>query len=155
MTVAGLELKERFFLYVEQGEACWTWIGATDRYGRGRFRNPGGTCVAPRLAWEFENGPVPEGLRVLHSCDNPNCVNPDHLWIGTQRDNLDDMRKKNRHHHPPVMFGESNPFSKLTKDNVIEIRASTNKTNVELGARFNVHPNTISYVRSGKTWGHV
>ena len=75
---------------------CWEWRGLRDKHGYGR---KGPYKTTHRLAWEWANGPVPAGMCVLHRCDNPPCCNPDHLFLGTQADNLADMVAKGRHHN--------------------------------------------------------
>lgn len=97
-------ISERFWNKVERNEAntCWLWTGGTGRNGYGVFTT--GTKrdgsirhhVASRFSWELHHGPIPDGLYVCHSCDNPTCVNPAHLWLGTQQDNIMDMRQKGR-----------------------------------------------------------
>jgi hypothetical protein len=78
-------------------DECWPWTGAVNRSNRGQFSISGRTVSAPRAVLEFLAGQdVPSHLYALHNCDNPNCVNPDHLWLGTQQDNMDDMRDKGR-----------------------------------------------------------
>lgn len=97
-------LEVRFWEKVRQGAAndCWPWVGASDSHGRGMFnvgKTPEGRnrrCVAPRVSWEMHHGPIPPGMNVLHHCDNPSCVNPAHLFLGTQKDNIADMYKKGR-----------------------------------------------------------
>lgn len=96
---------ERFytFVYLPQLEClqedCWLWIGGTVKGGYGRFRLDGRMALAHRAAWELFKGSIPEGMFVLHNCpagDNAACVNPSHLWLGTQQDNIADMVKKGR-----------------------------------------------------------
>ena len=93
-------LAERFWAKVDQSGDCWVWTGACAPYGRIREGARGSPfLVTHRLAWELSNGPVPDGLMVLHTCDNPPCVNPDHLWLGTAKDNKADEIAKGRHAH--------------------------------------------------------
>ena len=88
---------ERFWSKVNKTDGCWEWTGARTAPGwHGVVRTAGRKVVAHRFAWELENGPVPDGLRVLHHCDNPACVRADHLWLGTQRENMIDASAKGR-----------------------------------------------------------
>jgi hypothetical protein len=90
-------VKERFFQKVcEDGSGCHLWTGARNIWGYGRHKINGKTCAAHRTAWELVNGSVPVGLLVLHHCDNPRCVNPAHLYVGTQADNMRDMMARGR-----------------------------------------------------------
>lgn len=92
-------LAERFWRRVDKSGPCWIWTGAQGHHGYGRIGiggHDGPTVLAHRVAWELSNGPVPEGLCVLHRCDNPPCVNPDHLFVGTQADNIRDCKEKGR-----------------------------------------------------------
>lgn len=75
---------------------CWTWTAARLPFGYGEFRLDGRPVRAHRLAWEWEHGPIPPGLCVLHRCDRPECVRPSHLWLGTKAENTADMKAKGR-----------------------------------------------------------
>ncbi len=116
--VLGQTVAERFWEKVAKGapDDCWEWQASvfTGRYGYGRFQfgRPRGVVYAHRLAWELTNGQVPEGAHVLHSCDNPPCVNPSHLRIGTPADNAQDMlaRKRHRAHLHPESYASDAPW---------------------------------------------
>lgn len=92
-------LSERFWARVVKGDGCWVWTGARNAQGYGRMTagsRGAGYLRAHRVSWELANGPVPKGLWVLHRCDNPPCVNPAHLWLGTRLDNMRDCSAKGR-----------------------------------------------------------
>jgi len=88
---------KRFWDKVEKTDGCWLWTASKSEDGYGYFRFDGGMRKAHRMSWLFTNGEIPEGMFVCHSCDNPSCVNPEHLWLGTNQDNQDDMNEKGRH----------------------------------------------------------
>lgn len=88
-------LEERFWAKVQKGEGCWEWQAAKTN-GYGRINVEGRAIPAHRLAYELTNGPIPQGLFVLHSCDNPGCVNPEHLRAGTALDNMLDRSARGR-----------------------------------------------------------
>ena len=88
-------IEERFWSKVNKTDSCWLWTGKKGRYGQ--FRLNGGIVGAHRVSWELANGPIPNGLLVCHSCDVPLCVNPAHLFLGRQGDNMQDMMNKDRH----------------------------------------------------------
>lgn len=90
------DLKTRLLRRVVQGEGCWEWQGGRDEYGYGVVRVKGRNMRAHRAMWEVTYGPITLGLFVLHSCDNPPCIRPDHLMLGTQRANIQDMLAKGR-----------------------------------------------------------
>lgn len=89
------EFAERFWSQVRKSEGCWEWMGTRDPSGYG-LTYFGAALKAYRVAWELTHGPIPAGLHVCHACDNPPCCRPDHLWLGTHRDNMDDMVAKGR-----------------------------------------------------------
>ena len=94
----GLSIVERWQKYVKQTPACWLWIGFCDEHGYGRLHVAGRPDLAHRLSWEIHYGAVPQGRYVLHKCDTPACVNPEHLYLGTQVDTIADMFTRGRSH---------------------------------------------------------
>lgn len=162
-------IEERFWKKVlkTKKNKCWEWSGALDGGGYGSFRIGSmldGTrkkVRAHRVAWELTNGPVPAGYCVLHRCDNPKCVRPDHLFLGTQRDNVLDMIKKNRDNSGFVRvstIGVNNAKAKLAERDVLKIRelaAKGDMTHSEIAKLFGVTRNAISCVISRKTWVHI
>lgn len=132
-------------------------IGKTDRKGYKRVyvgTAPDGRRIikyAHRLAWEKKNGPIPDGMKIRHKCDNPPCINDDHLEIGTQGDNIRDMDDRGRR---KTLRGEQSTNHKLTEAQAREILTGKDKTAV-LAARFGVTQNTIRAVRTGQNWAHL
>jgi hypothetical protein len=147
-------IKAEFWALVDTSggpDACWPWLGkkATRRCGYGvfnRFRKP---AKAHRLAYEFTHGPCPSGLFVCHHCDVPSCCNPAHLFVGTPQDNVDDMRRKNRHAH-----GERSSSAKLTVARVRTIKRllAAGMVQRRIAAIFGVLQSTISDIATGTTW---
>ena len=106
--------------------------------------------MAHRLAYEAHIGPIPTGMFVCHKCDNPSCVNPDHLFLGTHQDNMTDKVVKHRHCH-----GETHGMHKLNEQQVVELILAGNKSTNELAAMLGVTPDHIAVIRSGKAWKHL
>jgi len=137
---------------------CWLWKAATNSDGYGLVGVDGRTLRAHRVSWEIHNGPIPAGMCILHRCDNPACVNPAHLFLGTDADNIRDCVAKGRHVTHPAPPGEGHRSAKLTDANVLEIRklyAAGGVFQRELGERFGVSRQNISYILSRKAWAHV
>jgi len=108
-----------------------------------------------RISWEIQYGPIPEGMHVLHHCDTPACVRPDHLFLGTHTDNMRDRKAKKRGNHP---FGSRHGRSKLTEADVLAIRdkyASLNWTQTELATEYGVSQPMIGYIVRRTTWRHI
>lgn len=124
--------------------SCWLWLGAKNKNGYGVFSSK----LAHRLSWSFFNGTIPTNLCVLHKCDVRNCVNPDHLFLGTQQENISDMISKGRQKFLTHTCGVKHWNSLLTKEEVKEIR--TERSNgariLWLAKKFNVSSATISRI---------
>lgn len=137
---------------------CWTWTGKVDKGGYGRIiSKTKGTTKAHRLSWMLFNGSVPDGLCVLHRCDNPRCVNPSHLFLGTNLDNIEDRNNKGR---SKGARGESSGTAKLTSAQVLEIRRrhrprSARNSGAALAREFGVSQATISMLLRGLRWSFV
>jgi HNH endonuclease len=158
-------LTERFWGKVDKRDAneCWLWIGFTlkprgsgwGNYGCINSGGKGRPLLAHRVSWEIANGPVPDGMLVCHHCDNPPCVNPRHLFLGTQSDNMNDCSAKGRVRSPKSR-GETHPMAKLTKAKVLLIRAARGEKSArELALRLGVCRNSIHNIWSGRTWSSV
>lgn len=111
----GDEFRKRYVIDPESG--CWTWNQNKDKWGYGRIKRDGKTSQAHRISYEMHVGAIPADLFVLHECDNPACVNPGHLFLGTHQENMDDCRLKGRRPH-----GEKHPAAKISDSDVISIR---------------------------------
>lgn len=144
---------DRFLSKIEKiSSGCWEWRGGKSR-GYGQFRYHGKMVAAHRFSWQFYKGKIPKRKFVLHSCDNTGCVNPDHLFLGTQSDNMKDMFAKRR--RKIYQRGEKNNQAKLSANNVLEIRrllATGQYKQKELAVRFSVTRSTISAIMTGHRW---
>ncbi len=135
-----------------EGE-CWHWAGALNNMGYGflHTRIRPDLRLAHRLSWTLYRGEIPSGLWVLHSCDQPSCVNPNHLFLGTRQDNVDDMLKKGRN-----AKGEGNGASKLTDVQVREIYLMRGKiSGMVLAKKYGVAFNQIYVIWRRERWRHI
>ena len=133
---------------------CWVWKASFMKTGYGQF-NPrnGKTVTAHRFSYQLHKGEIPKGLFVCHTCDNRACVNPKHLWLGTNAENLKDMREKGRaKYNPPI--GERNHSAKITEKQAAEIFKSKLPVR-KLAERFKLSEAAIHAIQTGKTWKHV
>ena len=146
--------KERIIsaIEIDAKSGCWLWRRSCNNYGYGYLHSHGKRHAAHKVAYELYNGPIQKGLLVCHRCDTPNCVNPEHLFLGTPADNQKDMKLKKR-----STIGERNPLAKLTEDKVVEVFKlhKSGMQQKDIAAMFNVSRATISLVVSRKNWGHV
>lgn len=152
----GLSEYDRLFKWTEVAgpNECWNWKGSRKKGWHGQWRNGLGQIeLAHRAAWRIMKGEIPPGMFVLHRCDNPACMNPSHLFLGTQADNLKDMWAKGRA-RPGVSKGEKHGNAKLTAELVRDIRSSQ-ESGVELARRLNLTTTTICDVRKRRTWKHI
>lgn len=137
---------------------CWYWFGSQDTGGYGVIRDKNlNSTKAHRLSWNLFYGEIPDKMMVLHKCDVRNCVNPDHLFLGTQNDNMKDMAKKKRGVNVP-RIGERNPMHKLNSESVKSIRIEYSHGKISyknLGKKYNVSPMTICRVVNYKLWSHI
>ncbi|MDO8671246.1 MAG: HNH endonuclease [Dehalococcoidia bacterium] len=159
-----IPLAARFWAKVEKGEGCWTWKGTCDRRGYGRIyvgSRPRRSTRAPRVSWELHFGPILDGMFVCHHCDTPSCVRPDHLFLGTARDNARDMVTKGRARQGRCsnqVFGERHGMAKLTDSQVADIRqryALGGISHRKLAGQYAVSFATIARLLEGKSWTHV
>jgi hypothetical protein len=137
-----------------QPSECWEWQGSSNHDGYGIFLRERGTkqVRAHRVAWELEKGPIPDGLCVLHKCDNRSCCNPGHLFLGTKKQNMEDAKEKERHAH-----GSRHGRAILDEVEVQKIRKRCfNGERVSRVAReYGLAPVTIFKAAIGKSWSHV
>lgn len=153
--MSRLTIQERFWQKVDKSGDCWLWTGTKSDSGYGRIHHNGRGITAHRLSYELVVGPIPDGLFALHRCDVRLCVRPDHLFIGTALDNSRDCIAKGRDRYA---VGEDAANSKLTTEQVREIRRLRRETNVSIAAlarKYGVHWVTIKCIDSRKTWLHV
>ena len=162
---------EWFWSFVEKTDSCWWWRGSVGRNGYGRVSMNRHWHYAHRLAWQITHGPIPPGFFVCHTCDQPPCVNPDHLFLGTPADNIHDARTKKRlrpnppsgsqhwtRQHPDrVRRGEANNKAKLTATEVKAIRKAYQDgcSQTELAHRYGIKQSSVWKVLAGHTWKHV
>lgn len=164
--------KVRFEKNFRKSTGCWNWTGAVDSGGYGMFRLERKSVRVHRFMWIIRNGIPKKGLYVCHSCDNRRCINPKHLWLGTCKENIQDMWRKGRgrggisigikngKYTKPECTprGEKNGLAKLTKEDVLAIRKVYKVGYIsmsDLAKRFNVDTSNIGYILQRKTWTHV
>lgn len=161
---------------LETDKGCWEWQGARDSKGYGRVSYLGRPQTVSRVAWELVNGPIPDGMEVCHTCDNPPCINPAHLWIGTRSDNQRDSvnKKRNRAATHPERYqrgkdsfsakyperlarGEKHGNARLKTQDVHEIRQryANGESVSSLARAYNINWSTVDRVVKRKWWKHV
>jgi hypothetical protein len=138
-------MPEAFWSHVEKTDGCWIWHRGIDKQGYGTLKCWGKVSKAHRVSWELHNGPIPDDLFVCHKCDNPPCVNPEHLFLGTNKDNCDDRDRKGRVN------------TVLTAEQVLEIRSLCEHGMLQrvVAARYGVQQSLISLIVNRKIWTHI
>lgn len=161
--------EERFWEKVIKTRKCWIWNACIQKGGGyGLFAMEGKLQLTHRLSWKMHNGPIPKGLFVLHHCDNPPCVRPDHLFLGTQKDNMRDKVEKGREARGDrhgmrtrpdrVPRGERNGCAKTTDEEVVEMReryAAGEISQPQLARQYGLTQATVNDILTGKRWQHV
>lgn len=145
--------KCRLMGYVLKRDDCWLWTGHIVADGYGKIMIDGKKKKVHRASYELFKGPIPKGMIVRHMCNEPLCINPDHLLLGTFQENADDMVKAGRSSH-----GENHPKAKLTDDSVREIRrsyAAKEYSQQELANKYGVNQMNISFIVRRSSWKHV
>lgn len=143
---------------IDEKTGCWLWTGAMFNHGYGHFSSNFAGCRwvdgAHRVSYQLHKGEIPKGLFVCHHCDTPRCVNPDHLFLGTSKENTRDAVRKNRMNRPR---GERNIKAKLTADDVLKIKelSAQGLTTRELTELFPVNKQSIRNIQRGIRWSHV
>jgi hypothetical protein len=145
-------LMERIFKNPSNG--CWEWQGYKMSSGHGRIGYRDKVYLTHRISYEIYVGSIPDGMQVNHHCDNGCCVNPEHLFIGTQKDNMTDCKNKKRNFRIPAMRGEKNPLAQLTNEQAKEIRKKLAKgiTGIKLAKEYNISTHVISRINTGRTY---
>ena len=152
-------LETRFWKYIDPStDGCWNWHRKMEPRTYCTIKVDRSRCnrYVHHVSWEIHYGPIPDGLFVLHRCDNPRCVRPDHLFLGTNSDNMKDCSQKGRINGCTTMswHGELSPKSKLTWDAVTDIRTNGDSLTT-LAARYGVTKGTIWKVRMNMVWSEV
>ena len=152
------ELKKRFLAKIKKSSECWGWIGNRNSKGYGQIKLDGVQTLAHRVSWQLFKGNIPEKMCVCHKCDNPSCVNPVHLFLGTTKDNMQDMIQKGRSNYcgGAHTYGEKNVSAKITSNDVLIIRElATHFTQSKIAKKFRISQMQISRIVRGKHWQHV
>lgn len=146
-------VNDRFFSKVEKSDGCWIWKGCVNKDGYGKMGDGAGSSVGAHIvSWTLANGPVPAGMNVCHECDNPPCVKPDHLFLGTQLDNIQDRVKKNR-----CASGVRSYRHTLDPEKVLSMRRMRESgiSYREIGEAFGVNDSAAWKAINGSTWRRV
>lgn len=142
----------QFFDNVKKTNGCWEWTRGKTSAGYGAVWWGGKTEAAHRLSYRLHRGPIPEGMYVCHSCDNPACVNPDHLWLGSLQDNHKDMMLKEREYR-----GSQHHTTQITEDDVVAMRnlRASGMTPTEIANIYGLKRPMVSHICTGRNWKHA
>lgn len=140
--------------YQKDESGCWIWTASCAGKGYGQIKLPGTRrqIYAHRLSYLIHKGELPDAKHICHTCDNPKCVNPDHLFVGTSQDNHDDMKAKGRH-----TYGEKSATVKSTTKEVLQMKAmiKAGVPQTKIAALFGLHQTTISKINRAERWKHL
>lgn len=158
--VKRTDLSVRFWEKVSKSSGCWEWTGCKGKKGYGEIGIGGkrGTAFAHRVSYELHHGAIPDGMHILHKCDNPSCVRPDHLFAGTHTDNMRDMWAKERGRCDGAgRVGSANGNHRLTEAQVTDIleQLGDGKSRRSIGNQYGVSKTLIGLIAKGKVWKHV
>lgn len=158
MIIVSGEERERFHQFYERrsDDECWPWIRSLDGHGYGQMKVGGRKQIASRIAYLLHYERQPGSYMVCHTCDNPRCVNPHHLWLGTNKQNQNDCVTKGRQRNG-CHAGSRNANSLITEQDVTDIllKISQGMTNKAIAEQYGVTHSSISLIRRGKSWGNV
>ena len=147
-----MQIPDHVFDSIHKTETCWVWTKSTLVGGYGQVQIEGKKWTTHRLFYTYYKGEIPSGKLVCHTCDNPTCVNPDHLYIGTHKDNNNDTYNRNR---MPLRYGDqATNVVKLSKEEALHIKYSSIKSK-ELEQKYNINQSQVSRIRNGKTWKNI
>lgn len=147
--------EKKFWAKVVKTDGCWMWTGCKSDFGHGQVRIDNINSRAHRVSWEWHNGPIPKGQCVLHKCDVPACVNPDHLFLGTKKDNTQDMMRKGRNKYISHR-GEKSGVARLSRAQVEQIKKEYkpgSNTQSEIGKKYGIGQSHVSQIIRGAIWG--
>jgi len=147
--------EQQYWTFVEKTDGCWKWKGSKNKFGYGAFRFHKRMMMAHRVSWEIHNGPILQGIQVLHKCDNPECSRPDHLFLGNQSENMVDCVEKGRKN---TAKGERHAKAILREEDVLQIRSlcqSGLQSRHEIARSFNVSYASITDIVLRRSWRHL
>lgn len=149
-------LRQRFDRYADKSggvDACWPWLAHKLKRGYGHLGYEGKMLKAHRVSWELENGPIPSRMLVCHRCDNPSCVNPAHLFLGTSMDNNHDMISKDRHWRGHL--ATLNAHARVLTEEQVRTLRNTPGSNKALGAMFGIGAGQVYKIRRFQQWADL
>lgn len=138
--------KSRFWSKVDKSGDCWTWTASKNHGGYGQFGANGKGYISHRVSWSISNGDIPKGMLICHHCDNPPCVNPDHLFLGTYQDNMDDKMRKGRHGTQKVRTRDI-PIMMMCRRKGMEYS--------DIADLFSLSTSTVNNILIGRAWSSI